>query len=68
MVRESDKEEAEKKKPEAFVPMKFDRSCTDIICCIIFLAFIVSMVAITGYSISTGDPLAMVTPFDSNGN
>jgi len=32
------------------------------------LAFIVSLVAITGYAVSNGNPYAMITPFDSNGN
>jgi len=32
------------------------------------LAFIASMVGITGYSIKNGDPMAMITPFDSYGN
>ena len=68
MVREQDKKDAEEKKPEAFVPMKFDRSCTDVICCLVFIAFIVSMVGITGYSIKNCNPLAMITPFDLEGN
>jgi hypothetical protein len=49
--------------------MNYDRSgCSDIICCVIFLAFIASLVGITGYSVKNGDPMAMITPFDSNGN
>lgn len=45
-----------------------NRSCTDPLCCIIFLLFIASMVGITGYALSNGNPYAMITPFDSNGN
>lgn len=48
--------------------MKEDRSCTDIICCLIFLAFIVAMVACSGYAIANGDPERILTPFDSDGN
>jgi hypothetical protein len=32
------------------------------------LAFIASLVGITGYSLKNGDPMAMITPYDSNGN
>lgn len=32
------------------------------------MAFIASLVGITGYSLKNGDPMAMITPFDSNGN
>lgn len=48
--------------------MKWDRSCTDVLCCIIFLVFIASMVGITGYAVTQGDPRKIITPFDSVGN
>lgn len=44
-----------------------NRSCTDTICCILFVFFIATMVGITGYSIKNGNPLAMITPFNSAG-
>jgi len=44
------------------------RSCTDPICCILFVVFIASLVGITGYSVKNGNPMAMITPFDSAGN
>lgn len=48
--------------------MKEDRSCTDILCCLIFLVFIVAMVGCSGYAIHNGDPERILTPFDSDGN
>ena len=69
MVREADKKDAEDKKSEnTFKTLEWNRSCTDTICCILFLVFIVSLVGITGYSIKNGNPMAMITPFDRNGN
>ncbi|XP_033114814.1 choline transporter-like protein 2 [Anneissia japonica] len=44
-----------------------NRSCTDVICCIIFIAFIVGMF-ITGYiGWTNGDPRKLVYPTDSKG-
>lgn len=69
MVRKSDIEEAEKHKlTDADKGIKWERSCTDVICCIIFLVFIASMIGITGYAISEGDPYKIITPYDSVGN
>ena len=48
--------------------VKMDRNCTDILCCIIFLAFLVIMVGLGFYGISKGDPLNILTPFDTAGN
>ena len=48
--------------------MKWERSCTDIICCIVFLVFLASMLGITGYAVANGDPMKIITPFDSVGN
>ena len=45
-----------------------DRKCTDIICCIIFLAYFLLMLAIGAYGLAEGDPLKIITPFDSDGN
>jgi len=69
MVLEEDKKKAQAKENETdFKSIEMNRSCTDIACCVIFLAFIASMVGITGYSIKNGNPMAMITPFDSSGN
>ena len=68
MVLQKDKDEAEQKKSEdAFESMEMNRSCTDTLCCILFLVFIASLVGVTGYAIKNGNPLAMITPFDSDG-
>lgn len=48
--------------------MKEERNCTDPCCCIVFIAFIVAMVALSVYAIANGDPERILTPFDSDGN
>jgi hypothetical protein len=45
-----------------------DRSCTDILCCLVFVVFLCSCIAITGLGIKEGDPAKIMTPFDSDGN
>ena len=67
--READKKEADEKKSDnKFKTMEMNRTCTDTLCCMLFLAFIASLVALTAYAVSAGNPYAMVTPFDSVGN
>jgi hypothetical protein len=44
------------------------RSCNDILMLIIFFLTFGLMIAITAYSIKTGDPRKILTPFDSDGN
>lgn len=54
MARQADIEEAHKKKEgstEEFKTIAWERTCTDKLCCLIFIAFIVSLVGITGYGI-----------------
>jgi len=48
--------------------MVMDRSCTDIICCLVFVLFIVGMGGISVVGYTTGDPMKIFTPFDSDGN
>ena len=48
-------------------PMK-DRSCTDIICCLIFIAFIAGMVITSGYGLTKGDPEILLTTWDADKN
>ena len=67
VTREADKEEAQKNKIQT-EGMVYERSCTDIICCLIFCLFFVCMLGISGYAIGTGDPWKVLTPFDSDGN
>merc|ERR1712127_77414 len=45
-----------------------DRSCTDVLCCLVFVIFTVSCIGITGMSVTQGDPSKIMTPFDSDGN
>jgi hypothetical protein len=63
----TDKEDAQNEKIET-KGMVYDRSCTDIICCLVFVIFVVGMVGVSGYAISNGDPLKILTAFDSDGN
>ena len=44
-----------------------NRSCTDIICCCLFLAFCVGMVGTAGYGFLNGDPMLLLTTWDYDG-
>ncbi|XP_071097415.1 choline transporter-like protein 4 isoform X3 [Haliotis cracherodii] len=44
------------------------RSCTDIICCILFLAFVAGQVVVGFYAYAYGDPTLLLYPQDSEGN
>lgn len=43
-----------------------DRSCTDILCCLIFVAFFVGMVGACGYGYLYGNPVLLTTPWDGD--
>ena len=45
-----------------------DRSCTDVLCCLIFLAFLTGMVGTAGYGYLYGDPNLLVTTWDADRN
>ena len=45
-----------------------DRSCTDVICCLVFLAFLVGLVGVSGYGLVYGDPMLFLTMWDADGN
>ena len=47
-------------------PIK-NRSCTDIICCLLFLFFFAGMVACTIIGYTRGDPYKLILPTDSKG-
>jgi len=47
-------------------PME-NRSCTDVLCCLFFIAFLGGMIAIAGYSISKGDPNLIGRGYDQDG-
>jgi hypothetical protein len=48
-------------------PIK-ERHCTDILCAIIFFAFLVTSIAVYGYGIKKGDPNKLLIPYDSDAN
>lgn len=45
-----------------------ERSCTDLLMCLIFFLFFCGMFATAAYGYSQGDPMRLITPFDSSGN
>lgn len=45
-----------------------DRGCTDIICCLVFVAFLIAWIVIFIYGVSKGTPSILLTPFDEKGN
>lgn len=45
-----------------------DRSCTDIPCCILFVAYIVGMIVVGIIAFKEGDPDRLLLPQDSQGN
>jgi len=48
--------------------IKWERKCTDMICCLVFLVFLVAMVGLSFFALTKGDPARIVTPYDSDGN
>ena len=44
-----------------------NRSCTDPICCLIFVAFIAGMAAAAAYGFAKGDPKLLMTSWDADG-
>ena len=53
--------------PEFRGPMK-NRSCTDIFCLLLWLAFVGGWIAVAIYGFQNGDPQTLVYPSDSDGN
>ena len=45
-----------------------NRGCTDILCCLIFIAFLVGMVGVSGYGITYGNPKLLLTTWDADKN
>ena len=45
-----------------------DRSCTDIICCLLFVVFLVGFGGATGYGLKFGNPYKLTAGWDSDGN
>jgi hypothetical protein len=46
---------------------KMDRSCTDWWMCLLFTIFFFGMFATAAYGYKNGDPMKLLTPFDSSG-
>ena len=44
------------------------RHCTDVLCCLLFVAFMCGMIGVAGYSISQGNPTLIGRGYDSDGN
>ena len=44
-----------------------DRSCTDCICCLVFVAFLVGMGFCAIYGFAKGDPVRLLTGWDTDG-
>jgi len=69
MVRQSDIDDANKAENKIETKgIVWERGCTDILCCFIFTGFLVVMIGLSGFAFSRGDPLNIITPFDSVGN
>lgn len=45
-----------------------DRSCTDVLCCLLFFVFFLGLFATAAYGYKNGDPYRLLTPFDASGN
>jgi choline transporter-like protein 2/4/5 len=44
-----------------------NRSCTDCICCLIFIAFVTGMAATGAYGFAKGNPKLLLTTYDADG-
>ena len=45
-----------------------NRGCTDVLCCLFFLAFMGGMGAVHFYGVQNGDPYLLLTTWDYDGN
>lgn len=65
----SEQEDGKKRKHDpTFRGPIANRSCTDIPCCILFLAYIVGMIVVGVIAFKEGDPDRLLLPTDSKGN
>jgi hypothetical protein len=44
-----------------------ERSCTDVLMCLIFVVFFCGMFATAAYGYKNGDPTKLIQPYDSSG-
>ncbi|GFN94001.1 choline transporter-like protein 2 [Plakobranchus ocellatus] len=47
---------------------KLNRSCTDVVCCLLFIVFIAGLVVVAYFAFLYGDPKLLIYPEDSDGN
>lgn len=45
-----------------------NRYCTDVLCCLLFLASIAAMVGIAAYGFASGNPSMLLAGYDPDGN
>jgi hypothetical protein len=45
-----------------------NRSCTDVLCCLVFIAFMAGMVGCVGYGFANGDPKKLGYAYDPEAN
>ena len=48
-------------------PLLDDRGCTDPLCCILFVVFLIGMFCAGIYGYANGDPERLLTVYDSDG-
>jgi choline transporter-like protein 2/4/5 len=69
--REQDLKDAEENQLDGFnkdCPFEMqDRSCTDPICCLIYVLMVLACIGITGYGFATGSPSKLMASYDNNG-
>ncbi|VDI13388.1 solute carrier family 44 (choline transporter-like protein), member 2/4/5 [Mytilus galloprovincialis] len=74
-VDEIDSKNLDEADPTHGTPLKYDpnfkgpiknRSCTDIICCLLFLIFIGGLVVVAIFAFKYGDPKLLLYPVNSN--
>jgi hypothetical protein len=71
MARQADLDEANSDKHKLDVKdkgLKWERSCTDTLFCLVFTFAISAMLLASAYGLKNGDPMKIITPFDSVGN
>jgi len=68
-ARQADIDEANKDENKIKVKgIKWERSCTDVLCCLLFSVFLVVMVGLSAFALKNGNPTNILTAFDSVGN
>lgn len=58
----------DKQKQPDFTPILDKHHCTDILCTVLFLVFVLLLVVLSYFAFTTGDPATLIKPRDSDGN